>query len=402
MQKYKYAAVGLDGKEISGIERATSSGAARLALVSRDLQPLSVTEKTSILKLEITKKRVEREVIMQFARQLSVFIAAGIPILEAMEIILDETSDRTFKKALADMIDGLQEGDTFASAAASHPEAFPPFFVGILASAELTGALDVVLNQLAEYLQRDADAKSRITSALIYPLIVMGMSIVTVAVLATFVLPRFKTFFATLNAKLPLPTRMLLAATNFMTKYYLEIILSIIAVIVIGLVTWRSERGRARLDAIILKLPLFGDMVQHAILERVCRILASMIQAGVSLPEAMTVTGDATNNAVYKRGLGEIREEMLEGQGLSGPLARSGLFPSAARQIFRVGEETGTLDEQLRIAAAYYDRELDIKIKRFTSLFEPAVIIIMGVVVGFVAVALVSAMYGIYKQVTVT
>lgn len=402
MPKYNYAALGSDGKQVSGVERATSSGAARLALVGRDLQPLSVTEKTSILKFEITKKRVPREVIMQFARQLSVFIAAGIPILEAMEIILDETADRTFKKALADMIDGLQQGDTFATAAASHPEAFPPFFVGILASAELTGALDVVLNQLAEYLQRDADAKSRITSALIYPLIVMGMSIVTVAVLATFVLPRFKTFFTSLNAKLPLPTRMLLAATNFMTKYYLEIILGVLAVLILGLVTWRSKGGRARLDAVILKLPLFGDMVQHAILERVCRILASMIQAGVSLPEAMTVTGDATNNAVYKRGLAEIREEMLEGQGLSGPLARSGLFPSAARQIFRVGEETGTLDEQLRIAAAYYDRELDIKIKRFTSLFEPAVIIVMGVVVGFVAVALVSAMYGIYKQVTVT
>src|SRR5664280_2037453 len=165
MPKYKYAALGLDGKEISGVERATSSGAARLALVGRDLQPLTVTERTSILKFELTKKRVSRDVIMQFARQLSVFIAAGIPILEAMEIILEETTDRTFKKALADMIDGLQQGDTFAVAAASHPEAFPPFFVGILASAELTGALDVVLNQLADYLQRDADAKSRITSA---------------------------------------------------------------------------------------------------------------------------------------------------------------------------------------------------------------------------------------------
>jgi type IV pilus assembly protein PilC len=318
-----------------------------------------------------------------------------------MEIILEETVDRTFKKALADMIAAWQQGDTFAVAAASHPEAFPPFFVGILVSAELTGALDVVLNQLAEYLQRDADAKSRITSALIYPLIVMAMSIVTVVILAAFVLPRFKTFFTSLHAKLPLPTRMLLSATNFMTTYYLEILLGIVGVIILSVVIWRSKQGRMRLDAVILKLPLFGDMAQHAILERVCRILASMIAAGVSLPEAMTVTGEATNNAVYKRGLAEIREEMLEGQGLAGPLARSGLFPSAARQIFRVGEETGTLDVQLRIAAAYYDRELDLKIKRFTSLFEPAVIIVMGVVVGFVAVALVSAMYGIYKQVSV-
>ena len=137
-------------------------------------------------------------------------------------------------------------------------------------------------------------------------------------------------------------------------------------------------------------------------MERICRILSSMIRAGVSLPDAMAVTADAANNAVYKRGLSGVREDMIEGQGLAGPIARTGLFPGAARQMFRVGEETGTLDEQLELAASYYNREVDIRVNRFTSLFEPAVIIFMGVIVGFVAVALVSAMYGIYHQVKVT
>jgi type IV pilus assembly protein PilC len=142
--------------------------------------------------------------------------------------------------------------------------------------------------------------------------------------------------------------------------------------------------------------------MQAIIIERICRILSSMIHAGVPLPEAMAVTSTASNNAVYRKGLNQIREEMMEGQGLSEPVARTGLFPGAARQMFRVGEETGTLDEQLELAAAYYDREVDIKVKRFTGLFEPAVIIFMGVIVGFVAIALVSAMYGIYHQVHVT
>jgi len=401
MTKYKYEAVDLEGKTVKGVEEAVSSGAARLALASRGLQPLSIDEKASLLKFEISKRRVPRDVIMQFSRQLSVFISAGIPILEAIEIILEETSDRTFKKVLVDMIESLQAGDTFAAAAAAHPEAFPLFYVGILNSAELTGALDVVLLQLAEYMQRDADARSRVISALVYPLIVMGMSLVTVVILATFVLPRFKVFFSSLNAKLPLPTRMLLSATGLVSGNWYYILGGLIFLVALGVWLWRSKAGRIRLDAILLKLPLLGDMIQHAILERICRILASMLSAGVALPEAMLVTADATNNAVYKKGLDGIRDEMLEGQGLAAPLARSGLFPSAARQIFRVGEETGTLDEQLRVAAAYYDRELDIKIKRFTSLFEPAVIIFMGAVVGFVAVALVSAMYGIYKQVSV-
>jgi type IV pilus assembly protein PilC len=402
MTKYKFEAVDLEGKTVKGVEEAASSGAARLTIAARGLQPMSVEEKPSLLKLEISKRRVPRDVVMGFSRQLSVFISAGIPILEAMEIILDETTDKTFQKVLTDMVEGLQSGDTFSSAAAAHPEAFPLYYVGILNSAELTGALDVTLLQLADYMQRDADAKSRVVSALVYPLIVMGMSVVTVVVLATFVLPRFKVFFSSLNAKLPLPTRMLLGLTGIVSSNFPIIIGVVLFLVAGGIWSWRSKTGRVRLDAVMLKLPLLGDMIQHAILERICRILSSMLSAGVALPEAMLVTADATNNAVYKRGLDDIREEMLEGQGLAAPLARSGLFPSAARQIFRVGEETGTLDEQLRVAAGFYDRELDIKIKRFTSLFEPAVIIFMGVVVGFVAVALVSAMYGIYKQVSVT
>jgi type IV pilus assembly protein PilC len=220
------------------------------------------------------------------------------------------------------------------------------------------------------------------------------MSGVTVLVLSVFVLPKFKVFFKSLNAKLPLVTRMLLAMTGFMTAWWFVIAGAMIGLVVGGVATYRSPRGRARLDAVALKLPVAGDLLQHAILERICRILSSMMRAGVSLPEAMSVTADATNNAVYRRGLGRIREEMLEGQGLAAPLARTGLFPGAAQQMFRVGEETGTLDQQLQTAATYYDRELDYKIKRFTALFEPAV-------VGFVAVALVSAMYGIYKQVKV-
>ena len=161
----------------------------------------------------------------------------------------------------------------------------------------------------------------------------------------------------------------------------------------------RSVKGRAILDGLILKLPVLGLLVQAAVLERVCRVLSSMIRAGVDLPQAMSVTADSANNAVYRNGINRIREQMMEGQGLADPLAQTGLFPGAAKQMFRVGEETGTLDTQLETAAVYYHRELEVRVKHFTSLFEPAVIIFMGVVVGFVAVALISAMYGIYSQV---
>jgi type IV pilus assembly protein PilC len=339
---------------------------------------------------------------MHFSRQLGVFVKAGIPIMEALEVIAEESTDKSLKRIILEMIEALQAGDTFASAAKSHSEAFPAYYVGILESAELTGNLDAVLNQLADYIERDADARSKLSSALIYPGVVLAMSFFTVVILAAFVLPRFQVFFASLDAKLPLPTRMLLAASGFVTHWWYAL-LACVVVLVTGLIaTRRSVKGRARLDAFILRAPIVGDLVRAAVLERVCRILSSMIGAGVPLPDAMDVTAESANNAVYHEALDHVREEMIEGQGLAGPLARTGLVPGTARQMFRVGEETGTLAEQLQTAASYYNRELDVKVKRFTSLFEPAVIIFMGVIVGFVAVALISAMYGIYNQVKVT
>jgi type IV pilus assembly protein PilC len=381
LTSYRYSALDEAGKKVSGTEAAASTGAAHLALIERGLQPLEVSAKNSILKFEITKKMVPRQDVMNFTRQLAVFMKAGIPIMEALEVIVEETQSKLLRKVILELIDSLRAGDTFATAAAAHPEAFPNFYVGILESAELTGNLDQVLNQLADYIERDQKARSKITAALI--------------------LPRFTVFFKSLHAKLPFITLMMMDASSFILHWwYAE--LAFLIIIVVGYIAMRrSDRGRAQLDGLLLKLPVVGELTQTAILERVCRILSSMLKAGVDLPRSMAVTADSANNAVYHKALEGVREAMMEGQGLAGPIARTGLFPGAARQMFRVGEETGTLDQQLDVAAEYYNRELETKLERATALFEPAIIIFMGVVVGFVAVALISAMYGIYNQVKV-
>ncbi len=183
-----------------------------------------MTERRSILKLEVTKKKVPRKEIMHFSRQMGVFMKAGIPIMEALEVIETETTDKLMKKVIVEMIEDLRAGDTFAAAARSHPEAFPNFYVGILESAELTGNLDSVLNQLADYIERDVEARSTLTSALIYPAVVAFMSVAVVVVLATFVMPRFVVFFKSLHAKLPLPTRMLLSASSAFSTYWYVIL----------------------------------------------------------------------------------------------------------------------------------------------------------------------------------
>jgi type IV pilus assembly protein PilC len=399
MPKFAFTALDLAGDTVKGVEAADSLGEAHAAISARELHPVSVKELKSILQLEITKKKLKRKDLMHFSRQLAVFVRAGIPILEGLKTIQEEASSKVLAEVLDDMVLQLQAGETFANSAAAHPHAFPSFYISVLRSAELTGNLDIVLDQLAEYIERDVDARQKVSSALVYPAVIFVMAIVTAVVLTIFVIPRFETFFESLDAELPLITRMLLSVSSFMGDYGLFLGVGLVAAVAGAAAYYRTTGGRAVYDKVVLKVPGLGPVIREAILERFCRVLASMVTAGVPLPNALAVTADVTNNDVYRRGLVQAREAMLRGEGLARPLAATKLFPGAARQMFRVGEETGTLDEQLVTAAAYFDRELEYKIKRFTALFEPAVIIFMGLIVGFVAIAMVSAMYGIFNQV---
>jgi type IV pilus assembly protein PilC len=401
MPKFAYVATMPDGSPATGVEKANSREAAELALFERELRDIRVTEKKSFLQLEVSPPRVKREEVMHLSRQLAAFIRAGIPILDAVHTLGEESPNSSVKRMMADVEASLRGGETLSDCLDRHPRIFPDFYRGILRSAELTGQLDTVLDQLATYLERDLDARRKVKAAMIYPSIIAVMSIVTVVVLATFVLPRFKTFFASLNAKLPLPTRILLAITNFLTQWWWALLggVAVAALAIFGLLL--TERGRHARDRLALAVPVLGDTIQFALVERFCRILASMANAGVALPEALRVATASLRNLVYTRALAQVGEAMLEGEGLAKPIADTQLFPSTAAQMMRVGEETGTLDTQLEVAARYYERELDYKIKRLTALFEPIVIIVMGLIVGFVAIALVSAMYGIYHQVKV-
>lgn len=355
-------------------------------------------KKKSILQFEITAKKVPRKELMHFSRQLAVFIKAGIPILDALEAIHEEMGNKLFRSIVEDVIENLRSGSTFAEACSQHSSAFPNYYLGILRSAELTGRLDIVLNQLSDYIERDLEARRKVTSALTYPLVIAALAVVVVIILVTVVLPKFEVFFKSLNTELPLPTRILLSVSAWLSNNWIFLVGGMLAFVVLAFLYLKTEGGRLTRDRLLLRTPVLGDLIQHVVLERFCRILSSMMSAGVALPEALRVTADATSNRVYQAGLAEAREAMIRGEGLASPLIATGLFPPSAKQMFRVGENTGTLDEQLQTAAIYFERELDYKIKRFTNLFEPAVIIAMGLVVGFVAVALVSAMYGIFSK----
>jgi len=401
MPKYAFAGVDLEGKRVKGTHKAASRGDAEVALYQRDLRDLRVTEKKSLLQYEITGPRIKKEEVMHLSRQIAAFLRAGLPILDAVHSIGAESENSSVRRMMHDIEDGLRTGERFSDTLERYPKVFPEFYRGIVRSAELTGELDTVLARLAIYMERDIEARRKIKSALMYPTAVACMSVVTVLVLALYVLPRFEDFFAELDAELPLPTRMLLAFTDFLGEWWWAIAGGVAVWALLFVISQRFEKGKYVWHAFLLRVPVLGETIQYALVERFCRVMASMVAAGVNLPEAIAVATDSLRNRVFIKRLNGVTEQMLEGQGIAGPLARTRLFPGTATAMLRVGEETGSVDTQLEVTAEYYEDELDYKINKLTALFEPIVIIIMGGIVGFVAVALVSAMYGIFQQVEI-
>jgi type IV pilus assembly protein PilC len=399
MGRFRYQATTEEGKRISGVTTATSIKTAMSGLVEQGYDVSTLRAKRNVLQFEITKKKLKQDELMHFSRQLSAFVRAGIPLIESLEVIEEETDDKVLREVLIGVRDSLTTGETFSDALRPYESLFPKFYVDMVRAAEMTGSLDDVLAELAGYIKRDLEARNKIKSALVYPSIVLVMAVGTVIVLSTFVLPKFKTFFEGFNATLPLPTRLLLSFTGFMTSYWPFVLLGLVLLVAIPMAAVRTSWGRRWKDKLILRLPVIGQVVLFAIIERFCRLLATMMHAGVPLPEAMGVLGDSTKNVIFKRGLDDVHDAMMRGEGLARPMADTHLFPGAVIQMVKVGENTGTLNEQLTVGSDFYGEELEFKIQRLTSLFEPAVILFMGCAVGFVAIAMISAMYGIYNQV---
>ena len=399
--KFVYTAVGPDGREIRGVQAAADRHSAERALAARALHDVRLTEKPSILQFELTGSRMGRDDVMHLSRQLGAFIGAGLTLVDAVHTLGVEATNPVIRSLMFEIEVDLRRGERFSDCLDRNAKTFPEFYRGIVRSAELTGRLDSVLEQLSRYLERDLEARRRVVSAMIYPIMIVVVGVLTVGVLAGFVLPRFRTFFADLGATLPWPTRAMLSVTGFLTDWWWALLAAAVTLVVAFVVARRTAGGRYAQDQFFLHVPVVGSTIRYTMVERFCRVLASMVGAGVALPTALRVATQSLPNAVFHRSLTAVTGAVLEGEGLSAPLAATALFPGTAARMIRVGEETGTLETQLEVTARYYEGELEHKIKKLTSLFEPLMIIVMGGTVGFVAVALISAMYGIFSQVQV-
>jgi type IV pilus assembly protein PilC len=344
-------------------------------------------------------RTVTPDVVMAFSRQMASFVEAGISVLEALEIVGEESGDPEMRKVVEQMHATLQRGGSFSEAVAAHPSVFPPYYRAMVRSAEFTGKLDVILEQLAVYLDRDLAAKRDVRSALTYPTVVLVVTAIALVVMSVFVLPKFAGLYRSLGADLPLPTRILLWSTDFVTGNLALLVVGGLVAIGSAYALIGGVGNKERRDRFLMWLPVVGHLFHLISLERFCRVLSALAKAGVPLPDAIEMSAASTNNTVFVERLGTVRETLIRGGGLSGPVAETDLFPTAARQMIRVGEKTGTLAVQLTKAASYYEREVAFHMKKATELFQPAVIMLVGGLVGFVAVAQVSAMYSIFGQV---
>jgi type IV pilus assembly protein PilC len=345
--------------------------------------------------IRIPRRATSRQTLLHFTRQLRVFIRSGIALDEAIRIISEESEDSSLRSALISILETLDTGASLSDGFDMHPKVFPPYFVGLIRSAEETGAFVETLDSLIGYQSRVIETRAKISSALAYPSIVMALALVTVAILAGFVIPRFEPLFEELGSTVPLPTRILLNTTSMLTDNFFLIFGLVASLIATVGASLRSPRIRRRLDSLVLRIPFIGTIVQYVMLERFCRILSATVRSGLSVTAGMRLSIQTISNAVHREQLARAARDMSMGIDFAAALARTGLFPGAARQMFRVGEETGALDEQVTAAGEFFDAELEMRMRRFTSLFEPFLIVSVGLVVGFVAVALVSAMYGV-------
>ncbi len=401
MAKYRYQAETLDGENVKGDIEAPSIIAARNQLAVQGLRVTKIAERKG-LQIEITKQKIPNVEIMHFCRQMSTFIRAGVPMVEALDNMRRDSKNKRFQLVLGDVLERVTGGSTVADAIAHHADVFPPYFMSMLRSSELTGRMDDSFLQLYRYIKRDVQLTKAVKKALTYPIILLVVACGVVAIITVFVIPKFAEFFESFGAELPLPTRMLMAIADFVGSTAGAITGVVLLLAIVGTVVYvRTPTGRRAVHGLQLKIPALNTVVQYSSTERFTRILGVLLDSGVALSDALPSAIECTNNIIYRERLNDSVDDVLSGHGFAEPMAATEIFPPTMVQMVRVGERTGELADQLENCAGFYEEELDYAVEKLTQWFEPIVILFIGAVVGFVALAMVSAMYGIYGQVEV-
>ncbi len=391
MPVYVWKGKDAKGNKRSGEIEANNENIARLLLRRQNITVSKIKPKPKDIfeNVKWLQPKVKDKDVVVFIRQFATMIDAGLPLVQGLQILQEQQTNRTFKTILKQVQKDVEEGSTFADALKKHPQIFDELTINLVAAGEVGGILDVILSRLATYMEKIAALKKKVKGAMTYPAIVTIIAILVTAVILIFVIPVFSKMFADFGAALPAPTQFVIKISDAVRNYFHWFFLAVI-LLFIGFKRFRkTEKGRDITDRLALRLPVFGMLLRKVAVAKFTRTLGTMLSSGVPILEAMDIVAKTAGNKVIENAILETRASVAEGKSVTEPLMQSGVFPPMVVQMISVGESTGALDAMLGKIADYYDEEVDAAVEALTSMLEPFMMVFLGVVIG----GLVISMY---------
>lgn len=392
MAVFSYKATTSDGAIIEGVIEAVDEKIAIDRLKNSGIIPLKISAPDEGVKKKLFSRSSKGDLLI-FTTELAALLNAGLPLDRSLNIISDISESREMKDIVKSVLKSIREGSSFSDAIQKHPGIFPRLYINMIRAGEAGGVLDVVLDKLYEFLESAKELKEQILSAMIYPVILLSTGGLSIIVLLVYVLPKFSVIFSELGASLPLATQIIISFSSAIKTYWWLILLSAIAGWIFFRNYIRTEDGRYRWDA--LKLKIMGDTIRKIETARFSRTLGTLLQSGVPLLQALNNSKDTINNRLISSTIDTVSKGAKEGKGIAGPLENVKALPPLALSMIKVGEETGQLDTMLLKVATIYEKSLRLSIKRFVSLLEPALILGMGLVIGFIVLSMLMAIFSI-------
>lgn len=399
MAIYAYKAKDVSGKPQSGTVEAENVKTAAAKLQSMGLYPVSIEAATSKKGLgrffSFKLNSIPRQDVALFTCRLSDLLRGGLPLVKALTVLVRQTENRALQKTIGEIKDAVQDGKTFSSALSAYPKLFSNLYLGIVKAGESAGMLESVLSRLAEFDEQEELLRHRVKAALAYPVLMFMVGLASIIFLLAFVIPKFEAMFMDMGQLLPLPTRVLISASSIIQHWWWLYIPALTAGLLYFDKYRKSVNGGRKIDRIKLALPLAGELMKKELVSRFVRMLGALLKNGVPILDALAMVKDSVGNEVFAAEIDEVYRSVKEGEGLVEPLRNSRYFPPIVADMVAIGEETGNLENSLARIAETYDREVEYSVKTLTSLIEPVIILVVGLMVGFVALSMLLPIFQI-------
>ena len=396
MPVYVYRGTNRAGGAVTGEQSANNKAELINLLRRQQIKVSKLSEKGKEFNLPTFKAGVTPKDLAVFTRQFSVMIDAGLPLVQCLEILAGQQENKTFETVLTNTRSSVEGGATLSAAMGQHEKVFDALYVNLVEAGEAGGILDTILQRLASYIEKNVKLKRAVKSALVYPVAVLLVAGGVITLLLWKVVPIFVTLFLGLGVDLPLPTRIVIALSNFVGSIFGLLIVVFFVGMAIAVKLWHgTEKGRYILDGLLLKLPMVGILLRKIAVARFTRTLGTLISSGVPILEGLDITARTAGNAVIEKALGHVRKSLEEGKNLADPLKETNVFPGMVTQMIGVGEQTGAMDAMLQKIADFYEEEVDAAVKDLLAALEPAMIVFLGVVVGGIVISMYLPLFSL-------